>query len=90
MRNSCADQAAQNRHRLMDRIDADRGEEEQAEADDALVIVASHPSLFLFVFFIAEFLPPAAGQLGTAIFGVLLAIGFAWIGVALWLRDPGT
>ena len=31
---------------------------------------------------------PAAGQLGTSIFGVLLALGFAWIGVALWLRSP--
>ena len=43
---------------------------------------------FLFVFFVAEFLPPVAGQLGTATFGVLLALGFAWIGVALWLRSP--
>ncbi len=39
---------------------------------------------FFFVFFVAEFLPPAAGQAGTAIFGVLLALGFAWIGLALW------
>ena len=43
---------------------------------------------FFFVFFVAEFLPPVAGQIGTAIFGVLLALGFAWIGVALWLRSP--
>lgn len=41
---------------------------------------------FFFVFFVAEFLPPLAGQLGSALFGVLLAIGFAWIGTALWLR----
>lgn len=41
---------------------------------------------FFFVFFVAEFLPPLAGQLGTATFGVLLALGFAWMGVALWLR----
>lgn len=39
---------------------------------------------FFFVFFVAEFLPPAAGQVGTAIFGVLLAVGFAWIGLAMW------
>ena len=43
---------------------------------------------FFFVFFVAEFLPPAAGQIGSAIFGVLLALGLAWIGVALWLRTP--
>lgn len=39
---------------------------------------------FFFVFFVAEFLPPAAGQAGTAIFGVLLALAFAWIGLAIW------
>jgi hypothetical protein len=43
---------------------------------------------FFFVFFVAEFLPPAAGQIGSAVFGVLLALGFAWIGAALWLRNP--
>jgi hypothetical protein len=43
---------------------------------------------FFFVFFVAAFLPPAAGQIETAIFGVLLALGLAWIGVALWLRGP--
>jgi hypothetical protein len=41
---------------------------------------------FFFVFFVAEFLPPQAGQVGSALFGVLLAIGFAWMGIALWLR----
>jgi hypothetical protein len=44
---------------------------------------------FFFDFFIAEFLPPAAGQLGSAIFGVLLALSFAWIGAALWLGKLG-
>ena len=39
---------------------------------------------FFFVFFVAEFLPPVAGQAGTAIFGGLLALGFAWIGLAIW------
>ena len=43
---------------------------------------------FLFTFFIAEFLPPAAGQIGTAVFGVLLALGLSWIGVDLWVRSP--
>lgn len=42
---------------------------------------------FFFVFFVAEFLPPVAGQLGSALFGVMLAIGFAWMGIALWHRD---
>jgi hypothetical protein len=50
----------------------------------ALVLAAT--AGFFFVFFVAEFLPPVAGQLGSALFGVLLAIGFAWMGIALWLR----
>ncbi|HEY3548999.1 MAG TPA: hypothetical protein VGK17_23245 [Propionicimonas sp.] len=54
----------------------------------AAVLLLGAMAGFLFVFFVAEFLPPAAGQVGTAIFGVLLALGFAWIGVALWLRSP--
>ena len=39
---------------------------------------------FAFVFFVAEFLPPAAGQIGTAVCGSLLAVALAWMGVALW------
>ena len=39
---------------------------------------------FFFVFFVAEFLRPVAGQLGSAFFGVLLAVAFMWIGFALW------
>jgi hypothetical protein len=35
---------------------------------------------FFFVFFIAEFLPPIAGQVGSATFGLLLALALAWIG----------
>lgn len=42
---------------------------------------------FFFVFFVAEFLPAAAGQIGSACFGILLAVGLAWIGMALWLRE---
>ena len=38
---------------------------------------------FAFVFFVAEFLPPMAGQVGTAICGTLLAGSLAWLGVAL-------
>jgi hypothetical protein len=43
---------------------------------------------FFFTFFVAEFLPAAAGQVGTALFGILLALGSNWIGVAMWLRVP--
>jgi hypothetical protein len=39
---------------------------------------------FAFVFFVAEFLPPTVGQAGTAVFGVLLALGFGWLGIAVW------
>ena len=38
---------------------------------------------FFFDFFIAEFLPPVAGQVGSAIFGILLALALAWMGYAL-------
>ena len=40
---------------------------------------------FLFDFFVAEYLPPIAGQLGNAIFGMLFALAFAWIGVSIWM-----
>jgi hypothetical protein len=56
----------------------------------AAILVLAAMAGFFFVFFVAEFLPPVAGQIGTAAFGVLLALGFGWIGVALWLRGPGT
>ena len=42
---------------------------------------------FFFDFFIAEFLPPAAGQLGSAFFGILLALALAWIGVSFWMVE---
>jgi len=44
---------------------------------------------FFFNFFVAEFLPPIAGQVGSAIFGILLALSFAWIGAALWIGKLG-
>lgn len=44
---------------------------------------------FFFVFFVAEFLPPMAGQIGTALFGVLLALALAWLGVATWMGNRG-
>jgi hypothetical protein len=51
----------------------------------ALLLLAATAGFF-FVFFVAEFLPAPAGQIGSALFGSLLALGFAWVGVALWLR----
>jgi hypothetical protein len=45
---------------------------------------------FFFDFFVAEFLPPLAGQLGSAIFGTLLAISLAGIGISLWISKVGT
>jgi hypothetical protein len=52
----------------------------------AAILLLAAMAGFFFVFFVAEFLPPVAGQFGSALFGILLALGFAWIGVALWLR----
>lgn len=52
----------------------------------AAVLLLAATAGFFFVFFVAEFLPPVAGQVATAAFGVLLALGFAWIGLALWQR----
>lgn len=43
---------------------------------------------FFFDFFIAEFLPPIAGQIGSAFFGILLALALVWIGIALWTGKP--
>lgn len=52
----------------------------------AAVLLLVATAGFFFVFFVAEFLPAPAGQIGSAVLGILLALGFAWIGVALWLR----
>lgn len=43
---------------------------------------------FFFNFFIAEFLPPLAGQVGTALFGIVLTLSLAWIGVSIWTGQP--
>ena len=50
-----------------------------------LVLLAATAGFF-FDFFVAEFLPPLAGQLGSALFGALLALGLAWIGLSIMLR----
>lgn len=39
---------------------------------------------FFFNFFIAEWLPRFAGQIGGAIMGILLGLALAWIGFSMW------
>lgn len=53
----------------------------------AAAILLAATAGFFFVFFVAEFLPAVAGQIGSAVFGILLAVGFAWVGLAMWLRN---
>ena len=43
---------------------------------------------FFFDFFVAEYLPRVTGQIGSAFFGVLLALAQAWIGLLLWTSKP--
>ncbi len=47
------------------------------------VLMLAATAGFFFVFFVAEFLPPLAGKAGNAVFGVLLALSLAWIGLSL-------
>ena len=42
---------------------------------------------FFFDFFVAEFLPPIAGQAGSALFGVLLTVALTWVGFSI-LTNP--
>lgn len=51
----------------------------------AILLLAATAGFF-FAFFVAEFLPPMAGQIGNAALGILLGLGFAWVGVSLWTR----
>jgi hypothetical protein len=44
---------------------------------------------FFFSFFVAEFLPAAAGQIGSATFAILLALALGWLGGALWVNKAG-
>jgi hypothetical protein len=53
------------------------------------VLLLTATAGFFFVFFVAEFLPPMAGQLGSAIFGALLALALIWIGISLWIGKLG-
>jgi hypothetical protein len=53
-----------------------------------LLLLAATAGIF-FDFFVAEFLPPLPGQLGSALFGILLALALAGMGGALWLGRLG-
>lgn len=39
---------------------------------------------FFFVFLIAEFLPRQSGQIGSALFGIVLTLAFVGIGFSMW------
>jgi hypothetical protein len=54
------------------------------------ILILAAMAGFFFVFFVAEFLPPLAGQVGSAIFGILLGLALAWIGISLLMGNQGT
>jgi hypothetical protein len=41
---------------------------------------------FVFLFFVAEFLPAIASRVGGVLFGLLIGASWAWMGVAMWTR----
>jgi hypothetical protein len=47
-----------------------------------LLLLSVTPAFF-FDLFVTEFLPHSIGQLGTAVLAILLALGFAWIGLSM-------
>jgi len=49
----------------------------------AAILLLAAGAGFLFDFFVAEFLPPLAGQLGSALFGIVFAFALAWIGFSI-------
>lgn len=53
------------------------------------IVLLAATAGFFFVFFVAEFLPPITGQIGSAFFGVLLALALAGVGSALWMGRLG-
>ena len=48
------------------------------------ILILAATAGFFFVFFIAEFLPPITGQIGSAFFGIVLALSLVWIGISIW------
>jgi hypothetical protein len=55
----------------------------------AAILLLAATAGFFFSFFVAEFLPPAAGQITSATFAILLAIALAWIGTTLVISSLG-
>jgi hypothetical protein len=55
----------------------------------AAILLLATTAGFFFSFFVAEFLPPAAGQITSATFAILLAIALAWIGTTLVISSLG-
>lgn len=55
----------------------------------ASILLLAGTAGFFFVFFIAEFLPAGAGQVGSAFFGVVFALALAWIGLVMWTSPLG-
>jgi hypothetical protein len=53
------------------------------------ILLLASTAGFFFDFFVAEFLPPIAEQLGSAIFGALLAFSLILIGIALFTGNLG-
>jgi hypothetical protein len=52
------------------------------------ILLLAATAAFFFNFFIAEFLPPIVGQLGSALTGILVAASFVSMGLYIW--DPAT
>jgi hypothetical protein len=50
----------------------------------AAVLLLAAMAGFFFNFFVSEFLPPLPGKIGTAFFGILLALALAWMGLSNW------
>jgi len=50
----------------------------------AAILLLAATAGFFFSFFIAEWLPRLAGQIGNAIMGALLGLSLAWIGLSMW------
>jgi hypothetical protein len=40
---------------------------------------------FFFDFFVADFLPAIAGQVGAGFLGLAISVALAWIGVSMWI-----
>ena len=47
------------------------------------ILILAATAGFFFVFFIAEFLPPITGQIGSAFFGIVLSLALIWIGSSM-------